>query len=199
MTRKTFDKNLEMIEVKEEEDADDSDLTREATEAILEESEVKEEEIHITDILPEMDVVVNDQLVHQMFPYVPKSKRKGPRCRQCPGCTRPDCGQCKNCKDKVKFGGDGHLKQACALKVCDNQAQSKEKLLAEISVENVTMETSNSNDKENDPQEIIPLGTDPSQPPMHVRNLIFSPPKGNDNPNPTPKKCKESPSPEQCQ
>jgi len=42
------------------------------------------------------------------------------RCRQCAGCTRLDCGQCRYCKDKVKFGGDGHLKQACALKICEN-------------------------------------------------------------------------------
>lgn len=200
MTRQTFDRNLEIIEVKEEED---SDLTREASEAILEESEVKEEEIHITDILPEMDVVVNDQLVEQMFPSAPKGHRKkGPRCKQCPGCTRPDCGQCKNCKDKIKFGGDGHLKQACGLRVCDNHLQptpavSKDKVLAEISVENVSMESSSSNDKENDPLEIAPLSTDLSQQPVHVRNLIFSPPENKDEL--APKESKTAATPEKCQ
>jgi len=200
MTRQTFDRNLEIIEVKEEED---TDLTREASEAILEESEVKEEEIHITDILPEMDVVVNEQLVQQMFPCAPKGHRKkGPRCKQCPGCTRPDCGQCKNCKDKIKFGGDGHLKQACALRVCDNHmlptpSVAKDKVLAEISVENVSMESSSSNDKENDPLEITPLSTDLSHQPVHVRNLIFSPPKNKDEV--APKEPKTAATPVKCQ
>ena len=32
-----------------------------------------------------------------------------------------DCGKCKMCKNKVKFGGDGRMKQACSLKVCNNR------------------------------------------------------------------------------
>ena len=40
------------------------------------------------------------------------------RCRQCEGCLRPDCGRCRLCLDRPKFGGPGNLRQACALRVC---------------------------------------------------------------------------------
>ena len=38
-------------------------------------------------------------------------KRK--HCRCCPACLRNDCGQCRYCLDKPKFGGRGTLKQCC--------------------------------------------------------------------------------------
>ena len=43
-------------------------------------------------------------------------KRK--RCGSCEGCTRPDCGICKCCMDKPRFGGLGKRKQCCELKKC---------------------------------------------------------------------------------
>lgn len=37
----------------------------------------------------------------------------------CGGCkTKRDCGKCKNCRDKPKFGGEGKRKKMCTLKVC---------------------------------------------------------------------------------
>ena len=33
------------------------------------------------------------------------------RCGKCDGCERDDCGMCKNCVDKPKFGGLGQRKQ----------------------------------------------------------------------------------------
>ena len=39
-----------------------------------------------------------------------------------------DCGKCKMCKNKVKFGGDGRMKQACSLKICNNRKIVGEKL-----------------------------------------------------------------------
>ena len=44
-------------------------------------------------------------------------RRRG-RCNQCPGCQRPDCGTCKFCLDKPKFGGKGLKKQCCANRKC---------------------------------------------------------------------------------
>ena len=68
-----------------------------------------------------------------------KYRLKGPRCRKCSGCLKPDCGECKYCKDKVKFGGKNLLKQACAYKVCEAHSPKpngslkvKSKMLAEI-------------------------------------------------------------------
>ncbi|XP_060599065.1 histone-lysine N-methyltransferase 2A-like, partial [Ruditapes philippinarum] len=40
------------------------------------------------------------------------------RCRQCPGCVRQDCGICRHCLDKPKFGGQGVLKQGCVERRC---------------------------------------------------------------------------------
>ena len=45
---------------------------------------------------------------------LPKLKEAAPRrCGQCSGCLRIDCGVCKHCKDKPKFGGMGLLKLTC--------------------------------------------------------------------------------------
>ena len=40
------------------------------------------------------------------------------RCGKCDGCERDDCGTCKNCVDKPKFGGIGQRKQGCIRKLC---------------------------------------------------------------------------------
>ena len=40
------------------------------------------------------------------------------RCGACEGCVRDDCGMCKNCIDKPKFGGTGQRKQGCVRKIC---------------------------------------------------------------------------------
>jgi hypothetical protein len=40
------------------------------------------------------------------------------RCRLCIGCLREDCGFCRYCRDKPKFGGKNSLKQACEKKSC---------------------------------------------------------------------------------
>ena len=39
--------------------------------------------------------------------------KKRQQCDTCLGCTRNDCGECRFCKDKPKFGGPGKKKQCC--------------------------------------------------------------------------------------
>ena len=53
--------------------------------------------------------------------------KKGPvqRCGFCEGCRRPDCGICRQCVDKVKFGGPGRLKEKCRMKTCSHQIQTR--------------------------------------------------------------------------
>ena len=54
-------------------------------------------------------------------PARPKQGNKRPRsvrCGKCDGCERDDCGTCKNCVDKPKFGGLGQRKQGCVRKIC---------------------------------------------------------------------------------
>ena len=41
------------------------------------------------------------------------------KCMECPGCkTVIDCGTCKYCKDKRKFGGPGIKKEGCEKRKC---------------------------------------------------------------------------------
>jgi len=45
------------------------------------------------------------------------------RCGACAGCKAQDCGVCKNCRDKPRFGGPGIKKKACIGRMCVNQAR----------------------------------------------------------------------------
>ena len=49
-------------------------------------------------------------------------KTRRQRCNCCEECLNPDCGKCTFCKDMVKFGGTGKLKQACFTRKCRNMA-----------------------------------------------------------------------------
>jgi len=40
------------------------------------------------------------------------------RCGACSACRSKDCGTCKNCLDKPRFGGPGIKKKACISRVC---------------------------------------------------------------------------------
>ncbi|KAJ8680875.1 hypothetical protein QAD02_016662 [Eretmocerus hayati] len=42
------------------------------------------------------------------------------RCGVCEPCQQPDCGECSNCKNMIKFGGPGRSKQACVKRRCPN-------------------------------------------------------------------------------
>lgn len=63
----------------------------------------------------------NFVLIHVCNNYI-GSKRK--RCRQCSRCQAQDCGACKMCLDKPKFGGKGRLKQCCVKRRCIQMAKS---------------------------------------------------------------------------
>lgn len=49
-------------------------------------------------------------------------KKRVIRCEECDGCANRenlDCGCCKNCKNKTRFGGNGLRKRACVEKECE--------------------------------------------------------------------------------
>jgi len=46
------------------------------------------------------------------------NKPNNQRCGTCRGCAANDCGACKNCRDKPRFGGPGIKKKACLRRVC---------------------------------------------------------------------------------
>ena len=47
-------------------------------------------------------------------------KWKRIRCGVCQSCLSSDCGKCKYCLDKPKFGGTSRLRQSCLNKKCQN-------------------------------------------------------------------------------
>ena len=53
-------------------------------------------------------------------------KAHASRCGNCRGCVRGDCGECKNCLDKPKFGGRGIKKQRCLRRACCHQQEEHE-------------------------------------------------------------------------
>ena len=40
------------------------------------------------------------------------------KCFRCSGCTAKECGVCKHCLDKSKYGGPGIKKQCCVKRKC---------------------------------------------------------------------------------
>lgn len=42
-------------------------------------------------------------------------------CKQCTACLREDCGECRECKDKPKFGGPNKTHQRCKLRACTDK------------------------------------------------------------------------------
>lgn len=53
-------------------------------------------------------------------PMLAKSRgnNRSSRCGVCVGCRARDCGSCKNCLDKPRFGGPGIKKKACLSRIC---------------------------------------------------------------------------------
>ena len=50
---------------------------------------------------------------------VPPSKTpRRVKCGKCPACIASDCGNCRACQDKPKFGGPNKIKQACYQRKC---------------------------------------------------------------------------------
>jgi len=52
--------------------------------------------------------------------YAHRTAPRTNRCGACDACRAPDCGHCKECLDKPKFGGSGIRKKACISRVCTN-------------------------------------------------------------------------------
>ena len=57
--------------------------------------------------------------VQQTIPI--KTKYRKRRCKNCPGCLANYCGACKSCRDMVRFGGTGTLKQGCKNRKCQRE------------------------------------------------------------------------------
>lgn len=50
------------------------------------------------------------------------------RCGKCKGCRSRNCKQCIACKDMLKYGGQGMLKQACIHRRCANPTSKGKQL-----------------------------------------------------------------------
>ena len=70
-----------------------------------------------------------------------KNIRKA-RCLKCSGCLVEECGQCKHCLDKPKFGGSSKTRKPCIMKVCE-QSSSKRKNTSENRNSHIKQELDN--------------------------------------------------------
>ena len=59
------------------------------------------------------------QKIKQSIPVKTKYRKKS--CKKCSGCLAKNCGVCKSCKDMVRFGGTGTLKQRCQKRKCKKE------------------------------------------------------------------------------
>jgi len=65
--------------------------------------------------LDQLSVQARPKSLHE---YASRKRPRTVRCGTCVACARDDCGVCKNCVDKPKFGGLGKRKLGCIEKVC---------------------------------------------------------------------------------
>ena len=61
--------------------------------------------------------------------------RKRKRCGTCENCFAVECGICKYCLDKPKFGGNGVLRQSCINKKCHNMTSTSQGEYVQVSRE----------------------------------------------------------------
>ena len=59
---------------------------------------------------------IDNLLSKGMHDLTSSKKRTRVFCKTCPGCITPDCGECRNCKDKPKFNGPNKIRQRCIKK-----------------------------------------------------------------------------------
>ena len=113
--------------------------------------------------------VANDGQKHQQSSNGRSNKKK--RCRQCQECRMPDCGTCKFCRDKKKFGGPGKLKKSCVKRHCT--------MLHETSLNGSAVPTLNKTEVLRDlltSPNYVKLGDFPDKPiPPEVLELLQSP------------------------
>ncbi|XP_065915675.1 histone-lysine N-methyltransferase 2B-like [Dysidea avara] len=71
----------------------------------------------LTSTTSEQALLTHSQLMDDKFSHAKKGQ-KPQGCGQCEACTKADCGKCRYCLDKKKFGGKERLKQRCIHRKC---------------------------------------------------------------------------------
>ena len=66
------------------------------------------------------------------------------KCGLCEKCSRPDCGECPPCKDKLKFGGKGRRCRACTAKRCSAKTVKNTKIDNQPAINTLFKKTLNS-------------------------------------------------------
>ena len=63
-------------------------------------------------------VTENHSTADRTTAHMYDTRRKRWACGSCTQCTAEDCGECINCRDKMRFGGLGVRKQSCVMRRC---------------------------------------------------------------------------------
>ena len=61
------------------------------------------------------------QVVQKLNEVQQLRRKRSTSCKTCTNCVKADCGTCKYCLDKPKFGGLGKMKQKCIQRRCLNK------------------------------------------------------------------------------
>ncbi|XP_037079530.1 DNA (cytosine-5)-methyltransferase 1-like [Pollicipes pollicipes] len=76
----------------------------------------------VVDQVQSFDLAGGDEEAQLLTTACLKQGPRRTRCGVCEACQQPDCGDCKHCRDMVKFGGSGRSKQCCINRRCPNMA-----------------------------------------------------------------------------
>ena len=69
------------------------------------------------------------------------------RCKQCEGCLSEDCRECAYCRDMIKYGGRGTLKQSCVKRKCQNPKLSINSKFSSPTTDTTSMNKSADNEQ----------------------------------------------------
>jgi len=117
------DKNNEMTNQIEEEEAEINDIEV-ANQEYVQDHKDKENLDEVDDSL------FLEETEELSSPVVGSGKKKNVSCKSCPGCLAPECGKCKYCLDKPRFGGKNRLRQRCVMKACHSKNVQPRKRLS---------------------------------------------------------------------
>lgn len=121
VTSQSYDEARSLMDDHEDDDDDDDvqdDESMEKEESVYGDDDDNEEEEETNEPSRRQRKSINRGMPAVMM-------KRSVSCGTCPNCKRDDCGTCKVCLDKPKFGGPNKMKQKCYHKICTHMIKIK--------------------------------------------------------------------------